>query len=307
MGRAGRGPVVVKLGGAAITRKGERAEVLDEGALGACVAQVAGAWPELRGRGGLVLVHGAGSFGHWQAKEGRIHEGWQGSDRLGFARTRAAVTRLNSLVVSRLVDAGVPAVGLPAFPAWTTAGPGCLALGAGSAFGPTSAAAAALAAGLLPVLHGDAVLDEVQGCAILSGDVLVRELALALGARHAVFLTNVDGLFDRPPEQSGAEPIREVEVRGAGEPWAWCGRDGRMRGEGDAELATGATDDVTGGVVGKIREAAGAAEGGVPVLIARAGSPHGQAAIMHGADALEQEGWAGTLIRRPPGAAPSAG
>ena len=302
------GPVGGKLGGAAITRKGERAEVLDEGALGACVAQVAGVWPELRG-GGLILVHGAGSFGHWQAKEGRIHEGWQGPDRLGFARTRAAVTRLNSLVVSRLVDAGIPAVGLPAFPAWTTAGPGCLALGdgEGSADGPTSAAAAALAAGLLPVLHGDAVLDEVQGCAILSGDVLVRELALALGARHAVFLTNVDGLFDRPPEQPGAEPISKVVVSGAGEPWTWCGRDGRMRGEGDAELTVGATDDVTGGVVTKIREAAGAAEGGVPVLIARAGSPHGRAAIVHGADALEQEGWAGTLIRRPSGAAPSSG
>jgi len=287
------GPVVVKWGGAAITRKGARAEALDEGVLGACVAQLAAAWGA-RGPGGLVLVHGAGCFGHWQAKEARVHEGWQGAGRLGFARTRAAVTRLNSLVVSRLVAAGVPAVGLPAFPSCTTRGPGRLA---GSAAAPVGAAAAALGAGLLPVLHGDAVLDERQGCAILSGDLLVRELALGLGARHAVFLTNVPGLFDRPPADSRAEPIREVVVGGAGGGWAWRGADGRLREGAEARMAAGAApDDVTGGVAAKVREAAGAAEGGVPVLIAQAGSPAGEQAVLHGTAALRDGGWAGTLI-----------
>ena len=294
----GAGPVVVKWGGAAITRKGARREALDDGALDACVEQLAGAWRERPG--GLVLVHGAGCFGHWQAKEAQVHEGWQGADRLGFARTRAAVTRLNSLVVSRLVAAGVPAVGLPAFPSWTTSGPGQLA---GSSSAPVGAAASALGAGLLPVLHGDAVLDDNQGCSILSGDLLVRELALGLGACHAVFLTNVPGLFDRPPADPGAELIREVLVGGAGEDWAWRGVDGRLRTGAEAHMAAGAApDDVTGGVAAKVREAAGAAERGVPVLIAQAGSPAGMLAVMRGAGAIHC-GWAGTLIiRRPPGA-----
>ena len=291
--------MVVKWGGAAITRKGARREALDEGALDACVEQLAGAWRERPG--GLVLVHGAGCFGHWQAKEARVHEGWQGADRLGFARTRAAVTRLNSLVVSRLVAAGVPAVGLPAFPSWTTSGPGQLA---GSSSAPVGAAASALGAGLLPVLHGDAVLDDNQGCSILSGDLLVRELALGLGACHAVFLTNVPGLFDRPPADPGAELIREVLVGGAGEDWAWRGVDGRLRTGAEAHMAAGAApDDVTGGVAAKVREAAGAAERGVPVLIAQAGSSSGELAVLHGAAAMREGGWAGTLIiRRPSGA-----
>ena len=35
-----------------------------------------------------------------------------------------------------------------------------------------------LDAGLTPVLHGDAVLDEVQGCSILSGDTLMVLLVI---------------------------------------------------------------------------------------------------------------------------------
>ena len=62
-------------------------------------------------------------------------------------------------------------------------------------------------------------------------------------------------------------------------------------------MAAGAApDDVTGGVAAKVREAAGAAEGGVPVLIAQAGSPAGEQAVLHGTAALRDGGWAGTLI-----------
>ena len=97
--------------------------------------------------------------------------------------------------------------------------------------------------------------------------------------------------------------IREVLVGGAGEDWAWRGVDGRLRTGAEAHMAAGAApDDVTGGVAAKVREAAGAAERGVPVLIAQAGSPAGMLAVMRGAGAIHC-GWAGTLIiRRPPGA-----
>lgn len=69
-----------------------------------------------------------------------------------------------------------------------------------------------LSAGQLPVLHGDVVLDASLGCTILSGDTLVAELASALRPAFCVFLTNVDGIFDRPPEQPGAQRVEQIEV-----------------------------------------------------------------------------------------------
>ena len=57
-----------------------------------------------------------------------------------------------------------------------------------------------MAAGFLPVVHGDAVLDDEQGCAILSGDAIAQRLCEALPRVHScVFVTNVWGVFDWPP------------------------------------------------------------------------------------------------------------
>lgn len=65
-------------------------------------------------RTGFVVVHGAGSFGHFEASQYGITKPHTPQHTLleGFAKTRRSVTRLNQLVVSALVDAGVPAVGL---------------------------------------------------------------------------------------------------------------------------------------------------------------------------------------------------
>ena len=110
------GPIdlIIKLGGSAITRKSSL-ETLDETSLAAVVDMVA----SLPAGGRTVIVHGAGSFGHFQAKEYGTHLGTRGVApqrwREGVARTRASVTYLNTLVVRALAAAGVPAVGLPAF------------------------------------------------------------------------------------------------------------------------------------------------------------------------------------------------
>ncbi len=55
------------------------------------------------------------------------------------------------------------------------------------------------------VMHGDCVVDERDGCGILSGDALLEALCLALRPELAVFLTDVPGVFSRPPSEQGAE------------------------------------------------------------------------------------------------------
>merc|ERR1712070_917314 len=79
--RSGRPTVIVKLGGSAITVKSQRHQ-LESTALHATAAQIHNA---IEQGIDVILIHGAGSFGHFEAKEfsiskGDAHEQW----RLGF-------------------------------------------------------------------------------------------------------------------------------------------------------------------------------------------------------------------------------
>jgi isopentenyl phosphate kinase len=78
---------------------------------GACVMAAAAA---AAAAAGFVVVHGAGSFGHFEASQYGITKPDTPQHTLleGFAKTRRSVTLLNHLVVSAMIDAGLPAVGL---------------------------------------------------------------------------------------------------------------------------------------------------------------------------------------------------
>jgi isopentenyl phosphate kinase len=147
--------VVVKLGGSALTNKAVF-ETLNAETLAATAATIS----RLRSSPAapaIILVHGAGSFGHHQAKKYAVQRGSAAHPEaaLGFALTRSSVTRLNALVVQALNDAGVPAVGISPFPSWRTTS-GRLSTDAMGCVEPPAGA------GLVPVLHGDGVLDDEQ-------------------------------------------------------------------------------------------------------------------------------------------------
>lgn len=177
---------IVKLGGAALTHK-HQLETLNEPVLAAAAQQLAALHAALGPR--FIVVHGAGSFGHQQAAAAGVAGGGiHGSDavRRGFAATRASVTRLNQLVAAALLAVGVPAVAVSPCPTWScrrrqVAADGCASV------------AALLAAGLVPVLHGDAVLDAELGCTILSGDLIVTRLCERFRPPVVAFLVGGGG------------------------------------------------------------------------------------------------------------------
>ena len=179
---------IVKLGGAAITQKTQY-ETLQQQTLEAVAQQLKAVYDQ-HGPEGLIVVHGAGSFGHFQAKQYDLVRGGRdpGSRREGFVLTRQSVTKLQHNVISALIAAGIPACGLSPYGTWSTCN---------RELNPCSEhlkqITPALAAGMVPVLHGDAVDDVQLGCTILSGDTIVRRLAEILHPQHVVFLTNVPG------------------------------------------------------------------------------------------------------------------
>ena len=238
--------VLVKLGGAAVTNKSEL-ETLDEDTLSSVIRQIAKVHRSRR----LVVVHGAGSFGHFQAKEFGVQGGSLEDPRVvrGFAETRASVTKLNTKIVDALVREKVNAVGLSPCAFWDSRG--------------CSAASVEIIRGLVgrgfvPVLHGDAIACGDRSV-ILSGDKIVADLAEVLRPKVVLFLSNVNGIYNKPPSCEGAILIPRIEVFPNG--WSCVGIEFES-----------AAHDTTGGMRGKVEEAAAIALGGVDVVVARAGS-----------------------------------
>jgi len=240
--------VVVKIGGSACTKKAEF-ETLNVEALEATASQLAA----LKSEGvSMAVIHGAGSFGHQQAKQFGVSKGTADeggaealSERLleGVAKTRLSVTTLNHHVITALVKNGLPAVAISPCPFVLTESK---KLRGGTLSDDTAAAVVGLVKrGLVPVVHGDVVLDSAQSVAILSGDVWMVELSRQLRATSAVFITDVDGVFTKPPSEPGAELVREILV----DP-----QTGEME-LGGVSMDT-ASHDVTGGLKAKLENAA---------------------------------------------------
>ena len=265
--------LLVKLGGSAVTVK-STFETLNGTALKKAADALA------RGQlQGTVLMHGAGSFGHFQAREHAVSRGpaHESFSWLGFAATRASVTTLNHHVVEALLNAGISAVGVSPFPRWTTHGK---ALANGTIL--IEEIADLLRVGLTPVLHGDAVLDSLQGASILSGDTIMERLATELRPRLVVFVTDVAGVHTRPPSEAGARLIERITVDAGGRIVAMeeaGGGSERGEGAGGGPSMTTAAHDVTGGIATKLGAARRIAAIGVRVVIVEVGTEHAEVAL----------------------------
>ncbi len=188
---AGRGTgdrlILVKLGGSVITDKAKlrtfRKETCER--LSRELSPVADR---------LMLVHGAGSFGHIIAKKHRLHEGFKDDSQLAHvAGVQRDVRELNLMVIESLIDGGVRAVSVPPI-ASATFDSGRVETFDEAPF--TSASGL----GLTPVTFGDVVPDRSMGFSICSGDLLMHELARRLRPSIAVFCADVDGVYDSDPK-----------------------------------------------------------------------------------------------------------
>lgn len=251
----------MKLGGAVLTDKGAlktlRRDVLPR------LARELSTSPEP-----LVIVHGAGSYGHIRAKEHHLQDGLGAHNRAGFVRVHLDVRELHREVVEALLAAGLDPIGLPPL------GAARLLDGALQDY-PVAPVMEALQRGLTPVTFGDAVFDGIRGAAIVSGDTLMLEIGRVVRPHRALFVTNVDGIHDRDPATEGARLIPELTP------------DALLA----ASTSEGAVADVTGGMRGKARAMADLARRGIPVQVVNGLVP-GRVG-----DALAGKSVPGTVVR----------
>ena len=139
----------------------------------------------LDGGASLLLTHGSGSFGHFAA---RRHESNGQLNAHGASEVQQAAHLLHTRVMSALRSNGVNAF---------TISPGSVFVG--DKVLTTEPLERALSHGLLPVMHGDVVMDERLGSRVLSTEEVVLGMVRSesgIKVKQALWLGVTDGVYD---------------------------------------------------------------------------------------------------------------
>lgn len=230
---------IVKLGGSVITNKAQECcfqqEVVDRLAAELHQANTP-----------IILIHGAGSFGHILAKQYRLNDGLHQKTQInGFALTHAMVQRLNSLVLSSLHTHDIPAVSIPPHAVLSLSNHEFIHM-------DFSLFKQYLNLGFTPVSFGDVALDKTLGFSICSGDLLIQVLAAEFKPEKVIFVLDEDGLYSANPKTDlKATFIEEATSNGL------------------EQLTTGSNThaDVTEGMKGKINTIKHIAQEGIDTIL----------------------------------------
>jgi len=210
----------------------------------------------------LVVLNGAGSFGHIPVKRWGLDEGFSRKKTKSFTKTKLHLLRLQEILVSVMSGHGVPAVPFsPSSFMIARSGRLCRA--------ELAPIREFLDLGLVPLFGGDLVPDLDHGWTVVSADQMAAWIAPQIGASIIIYGTDVDGLYSSDPKVSkDAELIETVACRDIREV---------------SRLALGSRmPDITAGMRGKLFEAEHAAKRGVEVVVMNLRKPENLRPILEG-------------------------
>lgn len=205
----------------------------------------------------VILVHGAGSYGHlrarhWRLNEGRVAEGISPDGQCTTQQEAVMCVRKDMLELNSHVCSALSALNIPT----SVHPPHQWAKGTGANFSG-NLDRFAVSPGCVAVTFGDVVdTDDERLFGILSGDDLVYRLATEVpSVKRLVFaIGGVDGLLRVPPEQATSDDLIEE--------WS---PSIAFEGTHHSEI------DVTGGIGLKAARGAQAAAHGVEVHMVNGG------------------------------------
>ncbi len=139
----------------------------------------------------LIIVHGAGSFGHPIAKKFNIAKGLNDdvAQKNAIKETRKQVRELNQIFCDSLHKVGIKTKTIVPSSLMTTNGPKEIVNF------PYSIFSKALSENKIPVTFGDVTDDKRQGISILSGDILMMKLAEFYKPSYSVFIMDYPGVL----------------------------------------------------------------------------------------------------------------
>ncbi len=219
--------ILLKIGGSIITQKDISEPLINEPNLERICEEIADGYKT--GDFRLVIVHGAGSFGHPIVKKTGIHEGITRPNQVySFAQTQLLQNKLNYEVCNVLQELKLPAIPLQ---------PSASAIMNNKRIDSLNHELVKhlVDLSLIPVLFGVPAFDKTQKSSILSGDQIIVYLARKLNPQRIIFASNVDGIIGTDGnlvQHINSENFEEIKK----------------------SFYTAEYDDVTGAMAGKISE-----------------------------------------------------
>ena len=238
---------ILKVGGSAVTDKNATSGSAKTDEMERIAKEIAGF------SGKLIIVHGAGSYGHVYAKQYGLDKGFHEE---GFLKTHDSVRKLNDMIVKTLRK--------EAFRRSDESVSFSLCEDGRLTYLYTEQISEMLKQNLVPVLHGDVCMDTKRGACILSGDQSLPYVAAALKAKRVGLGSATDGVLD-----SAGKTIPKITPK--------------TFDSVKQHIGGSAGTDVTGGMFGKVLEILDLAQKtGIESCIFNANKPGNVSAYLNG-------------------------
>jgi isopentenyl phosphate kinase len=201
---------------------------------------------EIRKDCSVILIHGAGSYGHIPVKKYGLQQGWKSPRQLrGLSSTKLKLLEWENLLDKILLEHGVPVIPFLASDFFVTEKGRIISA-------RLKPLASWLRLGCVPITGGDIVPDSRNGFSILSGDQIAAFIAIRMKATRLIYAVDVDGVFNANPAlDSHAQLLETLTASSAAHLIS--------------KVISGTNHDVTGGMAGKISESLSATRHRIPV------------------------------------------
>ncbi len=227
--------IILKLGGSVITHKDNNELKAKTDVIRRIAKEIKAARKD--NEFSLIVVHGAGPFGHKLVTDYKIKDGLDsGKDIEGFVRTHNSMEDLNKIIMDIF-----RAEGLLGFPVQPSA---CIIQNNKKIERFNTEIVKELLNldnRIIPILYGDMVIDKALKASVVSGDAIITYLAREFEVSRILMGTDVKGIFSEDPKiNPHAEFIEKID---------------NSNFDKVLEKVTGAnTVDVTGGMKQKLIE-----------------------------------------------------
>lgn len=229
-------PTILKLGGSIITDKRAGKPVIRTSHVKRLAREIARVRLNRNSisRTPLILLYGAGSFGHPLAHRYRLSERALSIGALtGAAKTISAMRKLGTALAEIFLEEGVPVIPLQTS-SFVRGRSGKLVIANYSLIEDI------LSNGGIPMFGGDVIITDRRRTAIASADWLASELAQYFHSRKLFFATDVDGVYKKFPPRAYGVPLNVIRRK-------------ELRTMATSQTIRNGALDVTGAMIGKLR------------------------------------------------------
>lgn len=219
----------MKLGGSIITNKRSGKSIIKTRVIRRLAREVA---HDLHSP--LILLYGAGSFGHPLAHQYKLSGRSLSFDALaGMAKTTSAVRELGTTLADIFLEEGIPVVPLQTS-SFVREQKGRLIITNYSLIEDI------LSHGGIPSFGGDVIIADHRRTAIASADALASELVRHFHSQKLLFATDVSGVYKRFPARAHEQPISVISRK-------------ELQAMTASHTVKKTAFDVTGAMAGKLR------------------------------------------------------